>query len=174
MRNLNNVCNFCIIMKKTKMARCLDWSIKKLTNFQITIEDSGTMGTHQPLLLFFDTFSHEIVEELNLDLVSVIYQSVILIQANHILSCHLYSFFLFPSVQMSCLVSSHFIFVWKIVQHCTVNLKLWAVTNSPVQSALSQTICNIYDFEHNHFITGAKILSEFRYATMIFMIISAV
>jgi hypothetical protein len=28
------------------------------------------MGSQQPLLLFFDTFSHEIVEELNLDLVS--------------------------------------------------------------------------------------------------------
>jgi len=30
------------------------------------------MGSQQPLLLFFDTFSHEVVEELNLDLVSEI------------------------------------------------------------------------------------------------------
>ena len=41
-------------------------------NFQIISTPVSTMGSQQPLLLFFDTFSHEVVEELNLDLVSEI------------------------------------------------------------------------------------------------------
>ena len=41
-----------------------------LSQLQIISTPVSAMGSQQPLLLFFDTFSHEIVEELNLDLVS--------------------------------------------------------------------------------------------------------